>query len=513
MPLALAGAVLAAAMVLPLAYLLITVADSADTAVDTVANSRTIRLVARSTGLALAVTATAILIAVPLAWLTARTDLPGRRVWAVAAALPLVIPSYIGAYAYLSALGPAGLLRDALQEPFGIERLPDITGFAGAWLVLTLFTYPLVFLPVRSALRGLDPQLEEASLGLGRSQWRTFRSIVLPQLVPAIGAGAVLVALYTLHDFGAVSIMRFDSFTREIYTLYRASFDRTGAAALALILVALMLALLWLEARARGGFALHRSTPGAKRPARPIRLGTWRVPSLIFCALVCGLALVLPAGVLVYWSFQSFAGSTDWGGTLDAAGSSLLVSGLAAAAAAVCAIPIAILSVRFPGRFARLTERFSYTGYALPGIVVALALVFFATRAAPAVYQTLGLLVFAFLVLFLPLAIGSSRAGLQQVSPRVEEAARSLGRSPLAVVRTVTAPLMRSGVLAGGALVFLTAIKELPATLILAPIGFQTLATEIWNATNVGFFERGAIPSLVLLAISAPSLYLLIERE
>jgi iron(III) transport system permease protein len=217
--------------------------------------------------------------------------------------------------------------------------------------------------------------------------------------------------------------------------------------------------------------------------------------------------------VLVYWSFQSFAGSTDWGGTLDAAGSSLLVSGLAAAAAAACAIPIAILSVRFPGRFAGLAERLSFTGYALPGIVVALALVFFGTRAVPAVYQTLGLLVFAFLVLFLPLAIGSARAALQQVSPRVEEAARSLGRSPLAVIRTVTAPLMRSGVLAGGALVFLTAIKELPATLILAPIGFETLATEIWNATNVGFFERGAVPSLVLLVISAPSLYLLMRRE
>jgi len=176
-------------------------------------------------------------------------------------------------------------------------------------------------------------------------------------------------------------------------------------------------------------------------------------------------------------------------------------------------VPIAILSVRYPGRESRLIERLSYTGYALPGIVVALALVFFATRTAPVTYQTLGLLVFAFLVLFLPLAIGAARASLQQISPHLEEAARSLGRSPLSVLRTVTAPLMASGVLAGAALVFLTAIKELPATLILAPIGFETLATEIWNATNIGFFERGAIPSLVLLAVSAPSLYLLMERE
>ena len=495
-------------MVLPLGYLLITVGGSAGEALEVIGQDRTLALVARSTAMALAVSGAAVALAVPLAWLTTRTDLPARRTWTVLATLPLVIPSYIGAYAFLSALGPAGLLRDAL----GVDRLPDITGFPGAWLVLTLFTYPLVLLPVRAALRGLDPQLEEAALGMGRSQWQTFRTVVLPQLAPAIGAGAVLVALYALHDFGAVSIMRFDSFTREIYTLYRASFDRTGAAALALILVALMLVLLWLEGRARGG-AMHRTGPGAARPPRIDELGRWRGAAIAFCAAVCAFAVALPAGVLVYWSLQSFAGDPDWAGIAEAAGSSLLVSGLAAVAAAACAIPIATLAVRYPGRGSRAVERLSYTGYALPGIVVALSLVFFATRALPAVYQTLGLLVFAFLVLFLPLAIGSAQASLRQVPPSVEEAARSLGRSPLNVMRTVTAPLMWPGVLAGAALVFLTAVKELPATLILAPTGFQTLATEIWNATSVGFFERGAIPSLVLLVVAAPTLFLVMDRE
>ncbi|HWC07843.1 MAG TPA: ABC transporter permease subunit, partial [Solirubrobacterales bacterium] len=153
------------------------------------------------------------------------------------------------------------------------------------------------------------------------------------------------------------------------------------------------------------------------------------------------------------------------------------------------------------------------TGHALPGIVVALALVFFGTRVVPDLYQTLAMLVFAFVVLFLPLAVGVARASLLQVSPRVEEAARSLGRSPFAVLRTITVPLISPGLLAGVALVFLTAVKELPATLILAPIGFETLATEIWKATSVGFFERGAVPSLILLAISAAPLYLLTERD
>jgi len=169
--------------------------------------------------------------------------------------------------------------------------------------------------------------------------------------------------------------------------------------------------------------------------------------------------------------------------------------------------------VRFRGPFAMAVERLSYTGHALPGIVVALALVFFGTRVVIGLYQSLAMLVFAFVVLFLPLALGIARASMLQVSPRVEEAARSMGRSQWSVLRTVTAPLIAPGVLAGAALVFLTAIKELPATLILAPIGFETLATEIWGATSVGFFERGAVPALVLLAVSAVPLYLLTARE
>jgi iron(III) transport system permease protein len=507
-----AAGVIAAAAALPLVYLLIVTLDAGPDALDTLWRSRTAELVLHSLGLTLAVTAAAIAIAVPLAWLTVRTDLPGRRFWTVAAALPLVIPSYIGAYAFLSALGPVGLAQDLL-EPLGVERLPSIVGFPGAWLTLTLFTYPFVLLPVRAALRRLDPQLEEAALGMGRTPANVFRTVVLPHLVPAIGAGSLLVALYVLSDFGAVSIMRFESFTTSIYTLYRASFDRVGAAALATLLAALMLVILWLESRTRRSEALYRSAPGVARAPRLVPLGRWRWPALAFCSSVATLALAVPVAVLVYWSLQSVAGDIDWGEIASAAGHSLLASGLAALVAAICAVPVAVLAVRFPGRLSATVERLSYTGHALPGIVVALALVFFGTRVASGLYQTLAMLVFAFVVLFLPLAVGVTRATLLQVSPRVEEAARSLGRGPFAVMRTVTVPLISSGALAGAALVFLTAVKELPATLILAPIGFETLATEIWKATSVGFFERGAVPSLALLAISALPVYLLTARD
>jgi iron(III) transport system permease protein len=460
-------------------------------------------------GLAAAVTAAAIVIAVPLAWLTVRTDLPGRRVWRVLCALPLVIPSYIAAYLLVSALGPGGLLQDAL----GVERLPSVYGFGGSWVVLTAVTFPYVLLPVQAVLRRLDPQLEEAARGMGRSPWTVFRSVVLPQLAPAIGAGALLVALYVLSEFGAVSILRFDSFTRVIYTSYRSSFEREAAAALAVVLVAVTLLVLWLEARTRRSVAYHRVAPGVQRRAVVVPLGRWKPAALAFCGTVVTGALVLPVAVLAYWSTRSVAGEADFGAVASAAGNSLAGAATAAAAGALCALPVALLAARHPGRPAALIERGSFAGHALPGIVVALALVFLGIRAVPALYQTFLMLIVAYVVLFLPQAVGATRAALLQIDPHVEEAARSLGRTPLAVLRTITAPLARTGVLAGALLVFLTAVKELPATLLLAPIGFETLATEIWRTTSASFFERGAVPSLVLLAVSAVPLALLTIRS
>jgi iron(III) transport system permease protein len=506
----LGGALVAAAALLPAVYLAITIGDDWATAWDAVANRRTLELTLRSLGLAAAVTASAVALALPLAWLTTRTDLPGRRLWATLVTLPLVVPSYIGAYLLVSAFGPRGFLQDALS-PLGVEQIPSIYGFPGAWLALTLFTYPLVLLPVRSALRRLDPQLEDAARAMGRSPGQAFRSVVMPQLVPAIGAGALLVALYVLSDFGAVSIMRFDSFTREIFIAYNSSFDRTSAAALGGVLVLLMLALLFVYTRLRGRASYHRTGPGAARPARAAPLGGWRWPALGFCSLVVAVALVLPVGVLVYWASKGL-GDASVSSVAANAGNSLLAATSAAAIAALAAICVAVLATRFRGAVSTGIERASYAGYALPGIVVALALVFFGTRVALPLYQTLAMLVFALAIHYLPLAVGPIGASLLQVSPRVEEAARGLGRGPLEVFRSITAPLVAGGVLAGTALVFLHAVKELPATLLLAPIGFETLATDVWRQTSVGFFEAGAIPALILLLIAAPPLYLLSER-
>lgn len=479
---------------------------------ETVTEARTVGLLVRTTLLAVAVTATAVAIAVPLAWLTTRTDLPGRRTWTVLTALPLVIPSYVGGYVFIAALGPRGLVQGWL-EPLGVERLPSIYGFGGAWLVLSLFTYPYVLLIVRAAIRGLDPALEEASFGLGRGRRETLRRVVLPQLRPAIVAGSLLVALYALHDFGAVSLLRFDSFTRAIYVSYQASFDRSRAAVLGLMLVALTLIVLVLEARARGRAAFYRRHPGGRRSPPVMALGRWRTPAIIFCAAVTGLALLLPVGVIVFWLVRAAAEGEPVRVAVTAAWNSLRVAGLGALVALIAAWPVAVLGVRFPGRAARTLERATYVGYALPGIVVALALVFFGARYVPALYQTIAMLAFAYAVLFLPQAGGALRASLLQVDPHVEEAAQSLGSSRRRTATSIVLPLIRPGVLAGLALVFLTAMKELPATLLLAPTGFSSLATEVWGATNAASFGRAALPALLLIVLASGPLAALLLSE
>jgi iron(III) transport system permease protein len=509
-----AGALAAVALAsLPLVYLAVRVATSGAGAWEVLVRARTLELVGQTVLLVAAVVAAAVAVGIPLAWLTTRTDLPLRRFWAVAAALPLVIPSYVAALVLLAAFGPRGLLQRALEGPFGVERVPEIYGFPGAFLALTLATYPYVYLLVAAALRGLDPTLEEASRGLGRSAWATFRKVTLPVLRPSIGAGGLLAALYALSDFGAVSLMQYGSLTRAIFLQYKALFDRRPAAVLALVLVALTAVVLVLESRVRGRVRHARSGPGSAQPPPRVSLGRWRWPALAFCGSFVGLALGLPLLVIGYWLERAVSLGEPFRPVWEAAASSVLASAAAAAVAVAAAFPVAALAVRHRSPLTGGLERIAFASNALPGIVVALSLVFFAANYAGFVYQTLALLVFAYVVRFFAQAVAGVRAGFARVDPSLEEAARSLGGRSARVLATVTVPLVAPGLLAGAALVFLSTMKELPATLLLAPIGFETLATEVWTATTVGFYSRAALPALLLLVVSAPFIYLLTIRR
>ena len=506
------AAAVAGAMLLPLAYLVVRTLGAGPEALALLFRTRTLGIVLRSLVLVATVTTASVAIAVPLAWLTVRTDLPLRRAWSVLTALPLVVPSYVGGFVVVVALGPRGMLQ-GLLAPVGVERLPEIYGLPGAALTITLLSFPYVLLTVRAALWRLDPAQTEAARSLGHGAWTTFRRVTLPLLRPGIAGGALLVALYTLSDFGAVSLLRYETFTWAIYVQYESAFDRTLAASLSLVLVAAALGLVAMEGRIRGRARYYSSGAGTTRPFGLVRLGRWRWPALAFCGAVVLLSLVLPTGVLGYWLVRGLAAGEPVRPVWSAMLNSLSVSGLAVLVAVAAAAPVAILAVRYPGWVAWLIERTSFVGFALPGIVVALALVFFGARYAPPLYQTIVLLVFAYVVLFIPQAIGALRAALLQVRPQLEEAARSLGRRPLDVASRVTFPLVRPGVLAGATLVFLTAMKELPATLLLSPVGFRTLATSIWAATEEAFFARAAAPALMLIAVSAVPTAVLLFRD
>jgi len=319
--------------------------------------------------------------------------------------------------------------------------------------------------------------------------------------------------LYVFSDFGAVSILRYSTFTRGLYLQYRSAFDRSPAALLGLLLVGMTVAVIVVEARVardRGG---QFGTRGPTRPGIPVPLRAWRWPAVGLCSLVVLLGLATPVTVVGFWLVRGLQAGEQLNVTLGPAGRSLLAAGLGAAAVVAAALPVAIWSTRSSSRIARLVERASFTGYALPGIVVALALVFVGIRLATPLYQTLLMLVFAYVVLFLPQAVGAIRTSLLQVNPNVEAASRVLGGSRLATLRRVTLPLARRGAIAGGALVFLTALKELPATLLLAPTGYDTLATRVWSATEEAFYTRAAVPALGLIVIGSVPLAVAMFRE
>ncbi len=478
------GLVAAAIVLLPLVYLLVRATEGGWAAVETtVLRVRTVELVARSLGLAAAVTAVSLIIGTAGAWLVTRTDLPGRRIWQVILGLPLAFPSYIAAWAWIG-------LR------------PDMAGFGGAFVVLTLVSYPYVYLPVMAALRRSDPALEEVARSLGMSPLRVFFTVTLRQIRIAAAGGGLLVGIYVLSDFGAVSITRYESLTFVIYRSYRASFDRTPAAVLGCVLVLLTLVIVVVEARTRGAARLSKVGSGVVRTATLVRLRNWKWPISAGLAGLGAFSLGVPGWSLVHW-LRRGQSTTDWSQLLDATLTTLWIAGIAAAATVVVALPVGILSARYAGRLSRSVTAAAYAGHALPGIVVALSLVFFGVRYAEPLYQRTPMLVFAYVVLFLSLAIAAVHNSIAQVPTVLDDVARSLGQTQSGAWRKVTLSIAAPGIGAGAALVFLTVMKELPATLLLRPIGTDTLATRLWSHTSESSFSAAAPYAAAIIFLAA----------
>ena len=501
--------VVALVVALPLVYLVIRAVGAGEDAWSLLLRPRTAMVLLRTVALVATVTVASMILAVSVAWLTIRTDLPWRRYWGVAGALPLVIPSFVFALVAQVALGPRGMLQQALEPLFGVDEIPSIYGFPGASLTLIMLSYPYVLLPAQSSLRRQAPILDDASRSLGHGRFATLRLVTLPMLGPAVGAGGLLVALYTLTDFGAVSLLRYETFTWAIFVQFESAFDRGVAAALSLALVALAAIILAGEAITRHRAKYHGVGPGVESGPRLTHLGRWKIPSIAFLAVLVLVSLVGPLSVLGYWVVRGVGMGQVLVASWEPLVNSVFVSTLAAVATAAAALPVAALIVRYPSRFAWLIERATYTGFALPGVVVAISLVFFAVNLAGPLYQTLPLLIVAYVVLFFPAMLAAIRTSLVQVRPSIEDAARTLGKSPIATLIQVTLPLIWPGIAAGMGLVFLLTMKELPATLILGPIGMKTLATATWSAASEAFFAQAALPALLtVVAAGVPLMFL-----
>lgn len=429
-----------------------------------------------------------------LAWLLERTNLWGRRAWGVVLCLPFAVPSFVSSFTWVS-----------LSSGF--------EGLGGAILVMSLSKYPLVFLPVAATLRNLDHSLEESGRLLGATRRQLFFRVTLPLLWPAILTGSLLIALHMLVEFGALAILNVRTFTTAIYQQFELEFSNANAAMLSAVLLVLCMGFLWLELKARGRARHVRTGQGVARRAAPLRLPAWGIPlAQGFCLALAVLGSGVPLVMLGYWLVQGTSAAFP----ALAIGKALLSSlGLSLAGAAVClalALPVGLLVVRYRGTLALWAERLPYLLHALPGLVIALTLVYFALHFVPVLYQTTLLLIVAYALLFLPLAQGPVRTALTKAAPQLEEAARTLGAGAFMAFCKVTLPIIFPALAAAFALVFLDAMKELTATLLLSPTGTTTLATEVWAHTSNMEFAAAAPFAALLILVSGLPVYLLTTR-
>ncbi|MYF99431.1 iron ABC transporter permease [Candidatus Poribacteria bacterium] len=488
----------------PLVYLIAKAIDAEGAVlVENLFRTRNARLFLNTVLLTIGVLILDILLATPAAWLTTHANLRGKRIFSVLCTLPLAIPGYVMAYALLGLGGNNGIFASL----FG-KSLPRLSGYWGALIALSFYTSPYLFLNLRSALLGLDPNLEESARSLGHKQWSVFIRVILPQLRPAFYASGLLICLHVLGDFGVVSLMRFETFSYALYVEYEIAFDGHNYASwLALLLLAFTGCLLFLETRLLRSVVLHRAGHGVSRHRSPIPLGKWKSAGYTFLILLFIATVVIPAITVFLWMFRAFEVSA-LDGLLEALTGSVGIAVPSAICCAILVVPFAYIGVRYSSRFSNMLARIPYVIYAIPPLAFALAIILF--LGSP---QTILLLICACILHFLAEAIGPVRSSLYQASPNLEEAARSLGSSPVGAFFRAVFPLIIRGMLTSTALVFLATMKELPLTLLLRPAEYETLAVNVWDYTGEAMFAQAAPYAFLILLFSALFVGLLIRKE
>ena len=449
--------------------------------------AKTLEVLLTTVSLVLSVATLATVVGFAIAWSLHSVRLPLANLIRPLSILPIAIPSYVFTYCWLS-----------------LDLFPG--GYFAAVVVLTLSTAPYVTLAAMAALRRIDSSQVDVARTLGLNQFQILLRVTLPQVRNALSAGALLVSLYVLSDFGAVSLLGVDTFTRAIQNTYQGSFDRSSAAVLALMLVAVSALVISLETSTRRRSKLTKSSVSITKQPEKIESKMAKTVASALISLYLLAALIIPLSVLIY-RFIARPEAIDLVDLIQAALSTVLVSSLGATIALFLALPVAILVLRAT-LLGKLAERGVLLVNALPGIVMGLALVAFGSD-LPWVYQTVGLLALSYSILFLARSVGTIRNSLSRVPENLTEIAATLGQTKSRIFYRVTLPLAAPGVLTGTLLVFLSAMKELPATLMLRPTGFETLATEIWNNTAIFRFSEAAPYALLLVAIAAIPTFLI----
>ena len=433
-------------------------------------------------------------LAIGLAWLTERSDLPGARFWAGLLVAPLAVPAFVHSYAWITVI-------------------PSLHGLPAALLIATLAYFPFVYLPVAAMLRRLDPTLEDLAASLGLSPFRVFRRMVLPQLRLAILGGALLVSLHLLAEYGLFVFIRFDTFTTAIVDQFQSSFNGPAANLMGGVLVICCLGLLGLEFGLRGDARYSRVGAGAARMPDRVALGRATLPCLALLSVVVILSVGVPCLTLIRWLVAG--GFSVWADNaiLTALAQTFGLGLTGGLLTVVLAIPFAWISIRRPDPLSKGLEASQYIIGALPGVVVALALVTVTVRVALPLYQTLFTILLAYGLMFLPRALISLRASIAQTPVELEQAATGLGRTPFQAVTQVTMRLAAPGAAAGMALAALGIMTELTATQMLAPNGVRTLAMAFWAKSSELDYAAAAPYAVIMVLLSLPLTVVLFRQS
>ena len=497
---------------IPLIYLLFR-AVSHEGFVELIFRERIFWITLKTIILVISVTLCSIILSFFLAHFLTKSDVPFKKSLTVLCCLPIVIPSYVYGMVFVHLLGPKGQLFQLLNSWNLINSFPDLYGFWGATITLTFLSYPYIFLPLRAAMISLDDSYEDASRSLGRGKIKTFYYVTLPLLLPAVRSGGLLVALYTLSDFGAVALLRYQTFTWAIMNMYNGAYNRISAAALSLLLVFFAVLILSLDSFYKGAkhFFSSSSTSNSKSLIQ-LDKKKWIVFILILLVPIIG-AFIPVAGLLI-WLIKGIVYGDVVTFNFATIFTSLKVSLLSAIVTMIISLPIAFFAVKYKSKFSLFIEKISYIGFGLPSIVVGLSLVYFSINFLFPIYQTTIVLIFGYSVLFLPVGVSAIKSTLVQLNPNLEDASRGLGFNYWKTFLKVTVPLLMPSILAGSLLIFLLSMKELPLTLVLSPLNFKSLPTSIWAYASEAFFASAALPALILILLSGPaSAYLVLKKN